>query len=361
VSEPRHHYYPAALIAQFRLSGTRKVGRNAPVCVARRGVDKPLVLAADDCGWDPKNRRLYQSQDGSESLDELWQRSERMVGEVIHGVNLLRDGEPAPAGWFVNVLAPFVAQLLARPPRLVLDDMSDLTTESSTRESALGQRQEAFAHFLDAIVYQRRWLVVDAPPGSLPSTDLGWIYMPGEFPGELFIPVTPSRAVVVRGGRPWTYFHGDDLVDIPVVAWPVDQVRVRAEAMMLVAPREVYAATPDLTEHALRLWGAGGPAGTSDSDLAAGLAQWESWVTGGLLRTGSAKDPTIAWQRFLVASHRFAECHCEDAMRREGLNRQQRREAMTLMRSNLSVLARTLPQRRDAEREPPRPEPAPGL
>lgn len=166
-------------------------------------------------------------------------------------------GEPAPAGWFVNVLAPFVAQLLARPPRLVLDDMSDLTTESSTRESALGQRPEAFAHFLDAIVYQRRWLVVDAPPGSLPSTDLGWIYMPGDFPGELFIPVTPSRALVVRGGRPWTYFHGDDLVDIPVVAWPPDQVRVRAEAMMLVAPREVYAATPDLTEHALRLWAQG--------------------------------------------------------------------------------------------------------
>lgn len=82
---------------------------------------------------------------------------------------------------------------------------------------------------------------------------------------------------------------------------------------------------------------------------------------GPLLSVGGADDPVIAWHRFLVASHRFGECHCEESMRSMGLNRQQRRERMKQQRRNLAAVANTLPRRGEADPESLQPTPGQGL
>lgn len=54
-------------------------------------------------------------------------------------------------------------------------------------------------------------------------TDIGWQYMPGAIPGEVFIPVSPRAALVIRGdGR--SYEAGVEQSDVPVVTWKAEEV-----------------------------------------------------------------------------------------------------------------------------------------
>lgn len=325
------HYYPAALIGQFRTSDSRGEGRDAAVWVARRGVDRAVRTAASKCGVDRDAPQLYAKESGDARLDDLWRRSEDMWAQLKFGLEAVRQTGTAPAHFFVNVLVPFAAQLLARPPRLMLDELSDLT-DGLNRDALVDERSGVFAQFADALLYSRRWLLVEVPDGALVSSDLGWHWMPGAMPGEVFMPVSPTTALVIRGGQEDPTYHLDDeWVDIPVVQWEPEWTDLRVEAMMLAAPREVFCSRREQAERAIKLWGENDTPGEPVNEMAQNLAGYESWLLAGLLLEGASAHPAVAWSRFMLATHRFGPCRCREDMMRQGLTEAEAEQEVRVM------------------------------
>lgn len=317
----RQHYYPAALIGEFGEEASSKRGRRRPVWVARRGVPQPFRAAAQDVGVDRQHPRLYDPQtDQGFDLDRLWTESERRLGHVRALIDCATEHGQVPAEGFVTALVPFVAQLLARHPELWTPHPSDLRVAGPARDSLMQGRSDLFGRFCDTLLYRRRWLLLDTSHDQpLVATDIGWHWMPGELPGELFVPVSPGRALVVRGGDASYTLKSHD-VDLPTVIWHAEDVAVRRDAMVLAAPREVYAHRRELAQHAVDAWaGAAVPPG----DIARGLALPAAGLAAAFL-SGSASDPRLAWGRFMVANHRWA-CQCEDELRDQGVGREKRR------------------------------------
>jgi hypothetical protein len=342
MSEPRMHYYPAALIGEFGEANSKKSGRNRPVWMARRSAPRVFRQAAEAGGWDPQNAQLYHTPDGVEApdLDELWLASERRFG----GLRNIADGAArtgcVPAQAFINVLVPFVAHLLARHPELGLLKYSRLSADSPRQEQELRGRWEAFATFLDALAHHRAWSLLEVPESTyLVSTDIGWHLFPGPAPGELFVPLSPRRALIITGGTA-SYTHGDDWVEIPTLSWADENVEMKRDVMVLAAPREVYADTEDRAEQARALWDHPAPHSPSGIDLTVmAMNPAANWAY--LLTWGGATNADFAWARFMVESHRWG-CHCEEKMKANGIPRAERRTRIRYQRLILKKAEQSL-------------------
>lgn len=313
------HYMPAALIGEFAAADNagKRRARDKAVWVARRGMPRPFPSRARDVGYDADNPRLYQSP--SMDIDWLWQRAERdhhAVQELVAGI---RATGVVPAISFANVLAPYAAHLVARHPSLVLDgDRSDLVENSATHDTGLQLRLDAFPRLADAFLTARRWLLVTAPAGvELVTTDIGWQYMPGQVPGEVFIPVTPRDALVIRGGGR-SYHPTSEFLEIPVVDdWEPWMLEIRRDVMILTAPHEVYAPSEELAAHALRLWDQPPPDTQPFVDGATANAHDLALVTTrampDLLQQDAAHDSALAFARMIAIQHRWS-CQCEQQL-----------------------------------------------
>lgn len=308
------HYMPAALIGTFS-SSSAGASRDRAVWVARRAADRAFATAAHNVGYDPDDRQLYA---GTEyDLDELWQRAEGDHGSVQGIVSAALSGTPVTAPDLAFVLAPYAAHILARHPRLGLEgEESVLRSGTVGHERALDLRRAAFARLADAFLNSRRWLILHSPDVPLVTTDLGWQYVPGEMPGEVFLPVAPNAALVIRGGGTSLALDSDDL-DLPVVTWDDWMVRLRRDAMILTAPSDVYAPTRELAEQARDLWEAPSPPSSEPLDgepaNAHDFAQIASGAIVDLLQIGAAQDPSLAFARMIAVQHRWG-CDCERAL-----------------------------------------------
>jgi hypothetical protein len=311
------HYMPAALIGEFAAleSATKRRSRERPVWAARRGVDKAFIASAEDLGHDPKNPHLYRSEESN--LDPLWQRAEGDHAAVQGLAGIIAETGVVTGAAFANVLVPYAAHLVARHPALWLDgEWTELVEGSDDHEQGLQRRFAAWARLADVFITGREWFLAVAPPGVLlTTTDIGWHYVPGASPGEVFMPVSPRAAFVIRGGGR-SYDPHSEWVAIPPVVWEPWMLEVRRDAMMLGAPREVYAPTKQLAEHAISLWTSPAP----ERDFVDGahatahdLAMARSQVWAGLIVEGAALDPRVAFSRLIAIQHRWG-CACEESL-----------------------------------------------
>ena len=346
VSAGRMHYYPAALIGEFGLaSGRSQRARDRVVWVASRRAPRPFLARASERGWDPGNPQIYRRSDERDSeawLDELWKAPESAFGNFKAGLNEVAETGRAPAEGFVTVLAPFVAHLLSRPPLLYLPEPSDLSTESSTRDVALSERAGVFARFVDVLIYQRHWQLIDMPSDSFVSNDIGWQWLPGLDPGSLFVPVSPRRAILISGGEP-SYGPRSTTVPIDVIEWPPEQVRLLRYCMTYSSPGDVYSPSRQWAETAIAAW-AGNDAGFAEDsliDAARIMATHPTPLFAGFLLSGSPLDPTAAWARFLAACHRFG-CPLPGQLKAQGLGRRQRRRLLRAHDQQLRIAERSL-------------------
>lgn len=338
------HYLPAALIGEF--AGEPDGGRRLPaaardrrVWVARRRVPTVFMTRAANVGFDSDDRQLYRGS--AYNLDELWQRAERDHFAVQALVSGILDAGFVPARGLANILVPYVAHLLARHPLLGLDGQaSQLSSASAGHDMALKQRVQAFPRLADALLTDRRWLILRAPVSvPLVTNDLGWQWIPGHIPGEVFVPMSPRAAFVIRGdGR--SYAKDADFIEVPVVTWPDEQVALRRDVMMLTAPKDVYAQTQEDVRRALRLWSANRPdpdREVVDGELASAhdLALVASSATADLLQENAAQDPMVAFARMLAIQHRWG-CECEAALTQIE-DATLREDARNAMHSHLAV------------------------
>ncbi|MDT7537876.1 MAG: hypothetical protein QOI82_1461 [Actinomycetota bacterium] len=319
---------PAALIGEF--SDSAPVGvtqaaaaRDRRVWVAKRGADKVFQTRAANVGFDARNHDIYM---GTEyNLDLLWQRAEgdhRHVQGLAQGIAL--TGE-VPAKGFSNVLVPYVAHLLARHPTLGLVDegFSDLRKPdplgigARMRHTALETRRHLFFQLCDALLTARRWLLLSCPDGvELVGTDVGWQWMPGAMPGEVFLPLNPRLALVIRGDGA-SYFRDAEMIPIPVVTWSAEDIEIRRDVMMRDAPQEVYASTRALAERARTLWIEQACSGTRTTEsLLEAIPTIPTAGLTGMLVQGAVADPNLAFARMLAIQHRWG-CGCEEALERE--------------------------------------------
>jgi hypothetical protein len=356
VSGPaRMHYQPAALIGEFAAQNVDGKGRDiAPrdrrVWVAKRGADKAFYTRASNVGFDARNRDLYQGPEYN--LDELWQRAEgdhRSVQGLAAGI--AATGE-VPAQGFANVLVPYAAHLLSRHPRLGLlgDGVSDLRHPdplgigAAVRHAALEDRRRLFFQMCDALLTARRWLLLDCPDGvELVGTDAGWQWMPGAMPGEVFIPLNPKLALVIRGdGR--SYVKDAEMLEIPVVSWPAEDITIRRDLMMRDAPHEVYAPSKELAEQARTLWAPPEASASEAAALPAAIPPFDSTAIAGGLVQDAAADANLAMARMIAIQHRWG-CGCEAAL--EGEPDQHLRELRrTQSHALLAAAEETLRQQR---------------
>ncbi len=315
------HYMQAALIGAFFEPATifdsrRVAARDRRVWVAHRGVDSAFATRAAKVGLDKRNPDLYVGT--TRNLDDLWQRAERDLSRVQAVVDEITYTGEVPARALANVLAPYCAHLLARHPRLGLEGReSVLGRAGEARDQALAAREALFYRLCDALLTRRRWLVVPAPAATaLVTTDLGWQWVPGAGLGELFIPVNPGAALVIRDdGR--TYEPGREYLDVPVPAWADWEVALRRDAMILTAPSEVYSATRPQAEAALALWATpapdDGPVEDGSRATAHSLAGLASSAVVELFADGAAHDPGLAFARLIAIQHRWG-CECDAAI-----------------------------------------------
>lgn len=214
---------------------------------------------------------------------------------------------------------PYAAQLLARHPLLGLDGQaSRLASGSAGQDAALEQRRQAFARLADALLTGRRWLVLKAPASApLVTNDLGWQWIPGHVPGEVFMPMSPAAAFVIRGdGR--SYVKDAEVIEMPVVTWTDYEVALRCDVMMLTAPNDVYASTQEDALRALSLWSSAGPDPGRDvvnGELASAhdLAMLASSAVVELLQDNAAQNAAVAFARLVAVQHRWG-CDCQTAL-----------------------------------------------
>jgi hypothetical protein len=327
MGQSRQHYYPAALIGQFGPPGQDGPARDRHVWVARRSAPRVFRSAAAKSGLLPREPRLYDDPANSrrpDALDDLWRVSEDQLGRILTFLDGVAETDELPARLFVEILAPFVAHLVVRHPRIVLPSgPSALSTAADSQSEEVRRRVSAFACLVDTLIYGRQWLLLECPDGlDLVSSDAGWQWLPGRSPGEIFVPISRTRAIIVRGGRS-PYTHLVNWVSIPTVRWDRADIHLRRDLIMATAPHEVYAASQSDAERAVSLW-----ANPQEADprIHGVLDIWANspdlvW----LVLFGAHNDPTQSWARFLTATHRFS-CTCTEAIRSQSVNRSQRRE-----------------------------------
>lgn len=309
------HYVPASLIGQFGERGSTKRARERRVWVARRGSKAPFLKRGEGVGVDNGHPDIYGPADVG--LDQLWQASEGRLEGVLKALDLGLQTNKMPLHLFVSHVVPYVAQLLARHPELLLDRLTDLRQSRTGHD--LRERGEGFIQFVDALLYGREWAVLKVdPPEYFVGTDIGWLWMPGRMPGTILVPMAADRAFIVRGGVP-SYTHRTEEIRLGPAWMAAGQVRDVRHGMILGAPRDVYTDSKERAQEALDLWSNPAPPGDRLSNAQA-LGYRNPAHIVGPLRGGAVENPSLAWGRFLLATHRVGPCHCEHGLQALGLN-----------------------------------------
>ncbi len=308
VSSARQHYYPAALIGQFSANSTKRA-RDRPVWVARRGVERVYRSTGDACGWRSGDPQLYDSADGTSSLEQLWSKAEPRLTDVLKTAELASEIGAIPASVFVLTLVPFIAHLMVRHPEIHLGQWSVLDTRSADHERAIAERRAVFWVAADTLTYQRRWLLLTTTEDDpFVSSDLGWQWIPGATPGEVFVPVSRTRAFVIRGGTP-SYFYGDQAVAIDRCQATAADIASRRDALTFTAPTEIYAPDEQTAIRGQDLWEGRREILLSDGSPIDGqiLPRTSAALTGLVIAGGH--DPREAGERFLASNHQYG-CGC---------------------------------------------------
>jgi hypothetical protein len=177
----------------------------------------------------------------------------------------------------------------------------------------------------DAITFSRRWEFLETAY-PFPTTDSGWLWLPGLVPGQLLIPLSPSRAVVISGGEP-AYYRGDDLVAIPARNVSRDDQLLLRDSFILNATSDVYCPTKDLAEHARRVLSDPSKAHTTVAGIsAATLSQSQRAAFAAFVYTGAPTSHQAAFHRFEAIQHEVEDnCQCSRAQANLELNREGRR------------------------------------
>lgn len=301
----REHYFPASLIGCFNLGQPDRRHRNRSVWVASRADETVKKSIAHKVGWNEVWPQPYSSLGAAgEELDKFWQELEGTLRDIEGGLTEIELGQFVDASWYTGTLVPYVAHLLARHPQL-FDTRLNLFADTGNGQEIAKARSDLFYQFSDALTHERRAILVSSPTHLL-SSDRGWLVTAGPSPGDLFVPFSPTRAIVFRGdGR--TYLHGDDTVDIPKAQWSRDECELRNNAIAITAPHEVYAPTEELALHALDVMLQRSDVSDSAITLARDYALAQPAYSA-LMLEGAAADPALARRRVAGCEHGSPAC-----------------------------------------------------
>ena len=273
--------------------------------------------------------------------------------DLTVSLDLIESGHQIPAARFVMQIAPYLAHLLTRHPKVRLPlwpigqpgpdphvpDLSDLTSRPE-RLDEHDRRHGVMGAMVDTVLFGIRWTVAVAPREQpWITTDIGVAWLPGTGIGRHVIPLSARHAVVLGPGAP-TYAFGADDVRISAYKWTAEDVNVVNDVLALLAPREVYARTESQAERVLDLWAAPNRASVSTDGVPAALLAGRDPEDGPwLLLQGRLYDPLRSWSRFITANHQFA-CNCSEAISR--LPEEERPAAAALHRKRLDMAQNSL-------------------
>lgn len=182
------HYFPASLIGNFSDSKTGPVVSGAcqlPAAASTRS----CPLRAQECGTMPHHPHIYGDPDSP--LDALFFMAETRMDGLMEGLDRVKQTEFAPAGWFVQVAAPYVGQLLARHPHLEAPRPSDLT-DAGSGINGLTERYALVWALMDRVMHNAVWSLAISSDGGWTTSDAGCVMLPGRGSGSLLVPLTPE-------------------------------------------------------------------------------------------------------------------------------------------------------------------------
>jgi len=327
------HHYPASLIGSFSADETRAKRRTRPVWIARRGVPKPFLVAAEEGGFDPSDPQIYAAGDDmtDHQVDDTWSISEQTLLTCQGGLRAALAGEPFPASFFAQALVPLVSSLLVRHPLFPFEAGAGPGWGSTVVRAVPRDRIAVYWLVVELLLYCREWSVVVPPSGEeFISTDAGWQWLPGPGAGRLFAPLARDVGVIVGVGTP-TYNHALDQCQLTVCHWDVESHAIVRSAMFHGAPRDVYASSQELAEGAIAAWAQSPPevpgfgTGLSGPQFAAHL-----------LLIGAAESADQAHAGFMKAVHRWG-CACEAEARKQAPNRASLRLGLRRLHHHLSL------------------------
>ncbi|WP_188837874.1 hypothetical protein [Flexivirga endophytica] len=313
---------PAGFIGYFGQPHAENLApRRRRVWVARRGVPAIWRARAQNVGVSKKKANLYDSRDpGGLSLDPTLTKTESVLG-YLEGfcAQVIRTGA-VDANLLVIGVAPFVAGLLIRHPSLAAPAWSELGT-SDTRSSshALGERWRAFWRTVDHLVFNARWTVIEST-FPLVTTDLGYVWLPGDGMGILHIPIHPFAMLQLSPGR--SFYLGDKVVHIEVQHWN-NTALLQSQFGMILDANDVYGMDKELVQIAHSAMHDDGPLEIDgiDMQLLTGSRHIAHIATG----LGS-NNPILAWRRFHLAQHDLFGCWCDENNEDAGMSATERRE-----------------------------------
>lgn len=249
---------------------------------------------------------LYDDSHDTEafSFDPILSKSETILGYLEGFCGEVIQSGVVDANLFVTGVAPFVAGLLTRHPSLAIPAWSELGTNdgrSSTHE--LAERWQAFWRTADHLVFNARWTLIESR-WPLVTTDLGYVWLPGEGLGTLHVPIHPFAMLQLTPGR--SYYLGDKAVYIEAQQWS-DTALLQSQFGMIADANEIYGMDQEIVQLAHDAMHADGPfeIGGIDVRLLAGTRQIAHLAT-----SLGATHPVLAWRRFHLAQHDVFGCRC---------------------------------------------------
>lgn len=232
---------------------------------------------------------------------------EGFCGEVI------RTGA-VDAKLFALGVAPFVAGLLIRHPSLATPTWSELgTVHKRSLPDELAGREQAFWRTVDHLVFNARWTLIESRP-PLVTTDLGYLWLPGEGMGTLHVPIHPHAMLQLAPGR--TFYLGDKTVYIDVQHGN-DTLLCQSQVGMIADATEVYGMDRELVELAHAIMHCDGPLEIDGVDMRL-LAQSRQMAH--IATQVGAANPVLAWRRFHLAQHDLFECRCTEENKAAGMS-----------------------------------------
>lgn len=311
----KQHYVPAGFIGYFGQPLAKDVAaRRRRVWVARRGVPRIWRDTAQNVGVSKKKANLYDSHElEGLSLDPTLTKSEGVLGYLEGFCGQVIQQGVIDANLFVTGIAPFVAGLLIRHPSLAIPAWSELgMTDKRSSSQDVFDRWGAFWRTADHLIFNTRWTIIDSH-FPLVTTDLGYVWLPGEGIGTLHIPIHPFAMLQISAGR--SYYLGDQQVWISTEEWPVTTLLQSQLAMMLQA-NEVFGMDEQGIQIAHDVMHGNGPTEIDGVDVSV-LPDTRAlaFLAGGF----GANHPILAWRRFHLAQTDVFGCRCAEELQVGGL------------------------------------------
>ena len=303
------HIYPASLIGMFSAE-EGPVRRRRKVYVARRDLGRVLPQVADRAGLLGRpHDHLYDNHDRVRpDLDDFWQCIEETIPLLDETIHRVARGGQLYTSDFVKVWVPYIAHLLARPPRVSLNEHHDLRDNASTPTD----RYRLFATYADSFLLRTEWsLVTTTPAHPLLSNDGGYAVMPGgsDFAPAVVVPLSRTVAVRLAVSPDPTFNRKRARTEVPVYRWHPQDIAALNELFTGNAGREVYADTHDRATHAVDLWDGTSEPHYSHAGVDARVFTATAVENTAHVLIGGAPPNDDPWSRYLIARHRYG-CDC---------------------------------------------------